>query len=81
MAVLSLAAASAAETVLMTKTVSAINYYGNEVGVVAYKGTTFLGFTWAAVSLMFVAAVAWVAEGFRRRKVRRGWREKKAAIH
>ena len=54
--------ASAISTALADKVTNAINKYGNEIGVAAYKGTKFQGFTWAATVLMFVAAVAWIVD-------------------
>ena len=64
---------SAISTVVANKVSNAINKYGNEIGVAAYKGTTFQGFTWAATVLMAVAAIVWVIDCcFGRQPRRRG---------
>ena len=59
---LALGIASAIVTVIMYKVTNAVNDHGNDVGVAAKKGTTFLGMTWAATILMLLAAFAWVGE-------------------
>ena len=46
----------------MIKVTNAVNDHGSDIGVAAYKGTTFLGMTWAATVLMLLAAFAWVGE-------------------
>ena len=46
----------------MSKVVSEVNKHGNDIGVAAYKGKTFLGMTWAATVLMLISALAWFYE-------------------
>lgn len=70
LAFLALVIASIISTVIITKTVNAVNKYGAEIGVAAYKGSTFLGMTWAATALMLLASVGWIAECCRGRKNR-----------
>ena len=48
----------------MSKVVDEVNKHGNDIGIAASKGKTFLGMTWAATVLMFVAALAWIFEIF-----------------
>ena len=60
LAFLTLGIASSIATAIITKSVDAINYYGNDVGIAAYKGSGFLGLTWAATALMFVAGIGWI---------------------
>ena len=74
-AFLGLLISSAISTVLVDKISNAINKYGNETGVAAYKGKIFQGFTWAATALMFVAAMAWIIDYCAGRRPRR-YREK-----
>lgn len=54
--------ASAIVSVIMSKIVNEVNKHGNDVGISATKGTTFLGMTWAATALMFASAIAWMYE-------------------
>lgn len=71
LAFLALAIASAIASALIVKAVNAINYYGNDVGIAAYKGSSFLALTWVATVLMFLAAVGWLVDccvGSSRRK-------------
>ncbi|KAL8874173.1 MAG: hypothetical protein Q9198_006921 [Flavoplaca austrocitrina] len=70
LALLSLGIASAIVTVIMSKVVHEVNKHGDDIGISAAKGTTFLGMTWAATVLMAIAAVAWIYEfvAFRRRQ-------------
>lgn len=56
------AAASALATVVILKAVNAVNKYGNDIGVSATKGNTFLGMTWAATGLMFIAMVVSIVQ-------------------
>ncbi|KAL8694492.1 MAG: hypothetical protein Q9224_003561 [Gallowayella concinna] len=62
LALLSLGIASAIVSAIMSKVVHEVNKHGNDIGVSASKGKTFLGMTWAAVVLMFIAAMAWIYE-------------------
>ncbi|KAL8988891.1 MAG: hypothetical protein Q9177_002101 [Variospora cf. flavescens] len=62
LATLTLGIASAIVSVIMSKIVNEVNKYGNDVGISATKGTTFLGMTWAATALMFASAIAWMYE-------------------
>jgi len=57
-----LALASIISTVVIVKAVNAINKYGADIGIAAYKGSTFLGMTWAATALMLLASIVWIAE-------------------
>lgn len=59
---MALGIASAIASVIMSKVVHEVNKHGNDIGVTASKGKTFLGMTWAATVLMFVAAMAWIYE-------------------
>jgi hypothetical protein len=70
LAFLALVIASIISTVVITKAVNAINKYGAEIGIAAYKGSTFLGMTWAATALMLLASVVWIGECCRGRKNR-----------
>jgi hypothetical protein len=60
--VVALVLASALATAMMTRAVSAIDEYGTEIGVAAYRGTTFLGLTWASFGVMVLATVASLVE-------------------
>ena len=62
LAFLSIGIASAIATTIIVKAVHAINKYGSEIGLAAYKGGTFLGMTWAASILMLLASILWLAE-------------------
>ncbi|KAL8848201.1 MAG: hypothetical protein Q9221_006770 [Calogaya cf. arnoldii] len=62
LALLALGIASAIATVIMSKVVHEINDKGNDIGISASKGKTFLGMTWAATVLMAIAAMAWIYE-------------------
>jgi len=69
--------ASALVTVVTGKVADAFNQYGDEIGVYAYKGTKFLGLTWAASALMIVATTSWFADCYRATRDRkRAVREK-----
>ena len=61
--------ASAIATAVINNVVTAINKYGNEIGVYAYKGETFIGLTWAATLLVSLTGLMWLYEW---RKQRRG---------
>lgn len=56
---------SAITTHIIDKTVDEINKYGNNIGVVAYKGGTFVGMTWAATIFMLLGGIFWVFIYFR----------------
>ena len=62
LAFLSVGIASAIATAVIVKAVDAINHYGADIGLAAYKGSKFLGMTWAATGLMLLASIMWVAE-------------------
>ena len=69
-AFLALGIASGIATAIIDKATSKINFYGKTIGVAAYKGSAFLGMTWAAVALMLLASVLWIFDccvGRRRR--------------
>ena len=69
--------ASAISTAIIVKAVNAINKYGAEIGLAAYKGKEFLGMTWAATAVMLLASLMWIAECCAgRRRTRRGGGEK-----
>ena len=59
---MALGLASAIVTATTVNAVNAINDYGNNIGVAAYRGTTFTGMTWAATILMLVASLAWLVD-------------------
>jgi hypothetical protein len=67
---LSLGIAAAIATAIMAKAVDAINKYGNDIGVSATKGVTFLGLAWGAAAAMLVAMIVSIAQvcGGRREK-------------
>jgi hypothetical protein len=69
--------ASAISTAIIVKVVNATNKYGADIGLAAYKGTEFLGMTWAATAVMLLASFMWIAECCAgRRRTRRGAGEK-----
>ncbi|MCJ1426663.1 hypothetical protein MMC29_004566, partial [Sticta canariensis] len=68
-AFISLALASIISTKFIDKAVKLINEAGDKAGIAAYKGNTFLGMTWAATGLIFLACVAWIYEFFRLRRL------------
>ena len=53
---------------MINKVVNVVNEHGNDIGVVAYKGNTFIGMTWAATVLIVLAGGAWVFEFIKGRK-------------
>ena len=55
---LSLLAASIITTFVQFKAIDLINKYGNDIGVYASGGGKYMAFTWVAVLVMFIAAVA-----------------------
>ena len=60
--------ASAIATAVINNVVKAINKYGNEIGVSAYRGVTFIGMTWAATLLVFFTGLMWLYEWRMQRK-------------
>lgn len=48
--------------------VKAINDHGNDIGVYAYKGQTFINMTWAATLLVLVTGFMWTYEFIQQRK-------------
>jgi hypothetical protein len=62
LAFVAVALASALVTAVVVKATALVNEYGNDVGVVASKGSKFLALTWAATGVMLVAMVVWVVE-------------------
>ena len=60
--------ASAIATAIVNQVVDAANTYGNDLGIEAYKGTTFIGMTWAATILVLLSGFAWVWEFIRGRR-------------
>ena len=63
----SLLLASSIATIMIGKVVKTINKHGNDIGVYAYKGETFIGMTWAATLLVLVTGLMWAYE-FRRER-------------
>ena len=59
LAFFSIGAASAIATAIIVKATNLINSNGSKIGLVAYRGSKFLGMTWAATALLLVAAIAW----------------------
>ncbi|KAJ9658502.1 hypothetical protein H2198_003654 [Neophaeococcomyces mojaviensis] len=57
LAFIALVAASAVATTVILKVVDALNKYGQDLGIHANRGNLFLGMTWAATGLMFVATI------------------------
>lgn len=57
LAFLTLAIGSILATVVIVKAVDALNKYGNDIGISATKGKLFMGMTWAATALMFIAMI------------------------
>ncbi|CAF9931631.1 hypothetical protein IMSHALPRED_008670 [Imshaugia aleurites] len=64
----SLLLASSIATILIGKVVKAINEHGNDIGVYAYKGETFIGMTWAATLLVLVTGFMYSYEFLRERR-------------
>lgn len=60
--------ASAISTGVISKVVSAVNAHGNDIGIYAYKGTTFIGMTWAADILILLASFVYVFEFIKGRR-------------
>ena len=64
-----MALASILSTTFIHKAVKLINEAGDKAGIAAYRGNTFIGMTWAAAGLVFLASVAWIYEFFRLRRL------------
>ncbi|EXJ83778.1 hypothetical protein A1O1_07405 [Capronia coronata CBS 617.96] len=62
LAFLSLGIASAIATAIIVKAVDSINKYGDDIGIAAYKGSRFLGMTWAATVVMLLASITSIAQ-------------------
>jgi len=62
LALLTIGIASAVSTAIIVKATNAVNKYGNDIGVSATKGTTFLGLTWGATAAMLLAAFVSIAQ-------------------
>ena len=60
--------ASVISTAVINQVVDSVNTYGNDVGVAAYKGTTFIGMTWAADILLLLTGFAWIFEFLKGRR-------------
>lgn len=79
LAFLTIGIASAVSTAIIVKAVDAVNKYGGEIGVAAWKGGRFLGMTWAAVAVMLFACVVWIVECCKgRKRDRRGGKGEKS---
>ena len=61
-AFLALGIASAVSTVIAVKVVDAVNKYGNEIGVSAYRGNKFMAMTWAATAIMLLGSILWIID-------------------
>ena len=48
--------------------VKVVNDHGNDIGVYAYKGQTFINMTWAATLLVLVTGFMWTYELIQQRK-------------
>lgn len=59
---LSLGIAAAIATAIMAKATDAINKYGDDIGISATKGVTFLGMAWGAAAAMLVAMIVSIAQ-------------------
>ncbi|KAL2432368.1 hypothetical protein ABEF95_006878 [Exophiala dermatitidis] len=73
LAFLAIGVASALATAIIVEAVDNLNKYGRDIGIAAYKGSRFLGMTWAAVAVMLLAAifsVTQVCSGGSRKRVR-----------
>ncbi|CAF9918121.1 MAG: hypothetical protein ALECFALPRED_000566 [Alectoria fallacina] len=64
----SLLLASSIATIVIGKVVNAINEHGNDIGVYAYKGQTFINMTWAATLLVLITGFMWSYEFIQERK-------------
>lgn len=62
LAFLALGIASGIETAVVVKVVDALNQYGGQIGVAAYKGTIFMVFTWVATGVMLAATLTWLVD-------------------
>ena len=64
----SLLLASSIATILISRVVDMLNKHGNDIGIYAYKGETFIAMTWAATLLTLIAGFYWMWEFFRERR-------------
>ena len=60
--------ASSIATILISKVVDVLNKHGNDIGIYAYKGETFIAMTWAATLLTLIAGFYWMWEFIRERR-------------
>lgn len=65
--------ASAISTRIIVKVTNVVNKHGNDIGLVAYRGTKFLGMTWAATMLALLAFVFVVFRYFARKEESSGY--------
>ncbi len=65
---LALMIASAISTAIINNVVGTFNKHGNDIGIYAYKGMTFIGMTWAATILIILSAFAWIFESLLRKR-------------
>jgi len=74
LAFLTIGIASAISTAIIVKAVNTINKFGDDIGIAAYKGGTFLGMTWGATAVMLLASAVSIAQccAGRRRSKRYG---------
>ena len=72
LAFLALVISSVLVTIVINKAVNALNKYGNDIGISATKGKLFLGMTWAATALMFIAFAVSIVQLIMGRKDGRG---------
>lgn len=70
LAFFSLLIASAIATGIINNVSNTINQHGNDIGVYAYRGTTFIGMTWAATILVVLAGCVWAYEFIRGKRER-----------
>ena len=60
LAFICLGIASALATAIAVEVVKAVEQFGEPIGIAAYRGTGFLGLTWAATGLVLLATFTWV---------------------
>ncbi|KAH8590546.1 actin cortical patch SUR7/pH-response regulator pali [Bisporella sp. PMI_857] len=66
-------------TVAQKKFTHIINKYGDDIGVVAHRGTKYLSITWVATGVMFLASLAWMIDFcIGRRNEKRVYTEKRS---
>ena len=64
----SLLLASSIATIVISKVVQVINEHGNDIGVYAYKGETFIGMTWASTLLLLITGFMHLYEYIQERR-------------